>query len=52
MALDEKQSIYNSELKQLLEVIEDDIRPVNAKLNKNCRNTMQITQKKYRSYRN
>lgn len=45
MALDEKQSIYNSELKQLLEVIEDDIRPVNAKLNKNCRNTMQITQK-------
>ena len=45
MALDEKQSIYNPELRELLEMIEDDIRPVITKLNKNCRNTTQITQK-------
>lgn len=43
MALDEKQNIYNEELKELLKIIEEDIRPVIAKLTKNCRNTMQIS---------
>lgn len=45
MALDEKQNIYNPELNELLEMIEDDIRPVITKLTRNCRNTNQITQK-------
>lgn len=43
MALDEKQNIYNTELEELLAIIEEDIRPVITKLTKNCRNTMQIS---------
>lgn len=44
MALDEKQNIYNTELGELLKIIEEDIRPVITKLTKNCRNTMQISE--------
>ncbi len=43
MALDEKQNIYNKELEELLQIIEEDIRPVVTRLTKNCRNTMQIS---------
>lgn len=43
MALDEKQNIYNDELKELLCMIEEDIRPVVTRLTKNCRNTKQIS---------
>lgn len=43
MALDEKQNIYNTELEELLAIIEEDIRPVITKLTKNCRNTMKIS---------
>lgn len=43
MALDEKQNLYNKELKELLELLEEDIRPVITTLTKNCRNTMQIS---------
>lgn len=42
MALDEKQNIYNDEFDTLLEMIQDDIRPVIIRLSKNCRNTKQI----------
>ena len=42
-SLDEKQNLYNNELKELLEVLEEDIRPVITVLTKNCRNTMQIS---------
>ena len=43
MALDENQNLYNNELKELLELLEEDIRPVITVLTKNCRNTMQIS---------
>lgn len=43
MALDENQNIYNKEFKELLELLEEDIRPVKTVLTKNCRNTMQIS---------
>lgn len=43
MALDEKQNLYNNELKELLELLKEDIRPVITVLTKNCRNTMQIS---------
>lgn len=34
MALDEKQNIYNAELKELLEIIQEDTRPVITRLTK------------------
>lgn len=43
MALDENQNLYNRELKELLQLLEEDIRPVITVLTKNCRNTMQIS---------
>ncbi len=43
MALDEKQNIYNDEFETLVEMIQDEIRPVITRLSKNCRNTKQIS---------